>query len=170
MRWLYSLHAVILTLVLMYLASLSLIHSNQTTAISTLYIMTTWFWWGMGWVAIAGDENLVEIGEDICLWCWQRAHKGYTEEQISHIWAMFCSLVKGYILSSSLFISWPCCHLIKYQRRCINIQIMYEQYTKDQCQAIHQGNCHILLLYLSLLLHRSSNELAHTVDFVWFYS
>ena len=52
--------------------SLSLISSNQATVASTSHIMVRpWFWWGVGWVTIVGDESVL-ANEDICPCCWQR--------------------------------------------------------------------------------------------------
>ena len=106
--------------------------------------MTSWFWWGMGWEAIFGHESILEISEDVRLCCLRK-----NRYQIFGIHFVFFGWM------SSLFIGRPSCYVMKIKPRSyINIRIIYRWVSMSNSVS---GIYNILLSYLSLFVHRSSN-------------
>ena len=86
--------------------SLSLISSNQATVTSTSHIMVRpWFWWGVGWVTIVGDESVL-ANEDICPCCWQRIQEILNTADLGNTVFFGLRLIFSFQLSTLLLYNW----------------------------------------------------------------
>ena len=147
MRWLYSLYAVIITPVLTY---------SQGLFVWYLVIKR----WRFSHFISRQDDKLILVRDGLRgnLWTWEhigdfrrRSPMLFAKESISNIRDTFCL----FRLNASLFIGRPSCYVMKIKPRSyINIRIIYRWVSMSNSVS---GIYNILLSYLSLFVHRSSN-------------